>query len=87
MRVVFDSSVLLSAARSQRGASHKLLSRLPDARVEPVMSVPLFVEYRALLLRPENLLQRAPSQAEGFLDFLISVSHAGNLLPVATRFA
>jgi len=75
VRVVFDTSVLVSAARSQRGASHKLLSRLPDARVEPVMSVPLFVEYRALLLRPENLLQRAPSQAEGFLDFLISVSH------------
>ena len=75
MRVVFDTSVLVAAARSKRGASHKILSRLPHARFQAVISVPLFIEYRALLLRPENLLKRAPSQAEGFLDFLISVSH------------
>jgi len=37
--------------------------------------VALFAEYRALLLRPENLLQRTETQAEGFLDFLISTSH------------
>lgn len=40
-----------------------------------MISVPLFVEYRALLLRPENLLHRSPGQAEGFLDYLLSVSH------------
>jgi predicted nucleic acid-binding protein len=75
MRIVFDTSVLVAAARSKRGASHALLSRLPAARVEPVISVPLFVEYRATLLRPENLIQRAAAQAEGFLDFLLSVAH------------
>jgi len=37
--------------------------------------VPPFVEYRAVLLRPENLLQRPAPQAEGFLDFLLSVGH------------
>jgi len=67
MRVVFDTSVLVAAARSRRGASHALLSRVPDARFQPVVSVPVFVEYRTVLLRPENLLQRAASQAEGFL--------------------
>jgi predicted nucleic acid-binding protein len=72
MRVVFDTSVLVAAARSRRGASHALLSRLPDARFLPVVSVPLFVEYLAVLLRPENLLQRPADQAEGFLDFLLS---------------
>src|SRR5437588_7257470 len=75
MRVVFDTSVLVAAARSKRGASHEILSRLPHARFQAVISVPLFIEYRALLLRPENLLQRVPAQAEGFLDFLLSVSH------------
>lgn len=75
MRVVFDTSVLVAAARSRHGASHALLSRLPDTRFEPVVSVPVFVEYRAVLLRPENLLERPPAQAEGFLDYLLSASH------------
>ena len=74
MKVVLDTSVLVAAARSRRGASHALLSRLPDARFQPVVSVPLFVEYRAVLLRPENLLQRPAEQAEGFLDVLLTMS-------------
>ena len=75
MKVVFDTSVLVAAARSRQGASHELLARLPDPRFQPAISVPLFVEYRALLLRRENLLSRPPAQAEAFLDFLLSASH------------
>ena len=74
MRVVFDTSVLVAAARSRRGASHALLARLPDARFQPVISVPLFVEYQAVLLRPENLQSRTAAQAEGFLDSLLAAS-------------
>lgn len=73
--MVLDTSVLVAAARSKRGASHALLSCLPDPRFQPVVSVPLFVEYRDVLVRPENLLYRSPSEAEGFLDFLLSASH------------
>ena len=75
MKVVFDTSVLVSATRSKSGASHALLSKLPDASFQTVISVALFAEYRAVLLRPENLLERNALQAEGFLDFMISVSH------------
>ncbi len=75
MRAVIDTSVLVAAARSRQGASHELLTRLPNPQFQPVISVPLFVEYRAVLLRPENLLTRPPAQAEGFLDFLLSASH------------
>jgi putative PIN family toxin of toxin-antitoxin system len=75
MKVVIDTSVLVAAARSKSGASHALLSRLPDAHFQTVVSVSLFLEYRAVLLRPEILLQRRPAQAEGFLDFLLSASH------------
>lgn len=74
MKVVLDTNVLVAAARSKLGASHALLSKLPDARFCPVVSVPLFVEYRAVLLRPENLFQRPPSQVEGLLDYLLSVA-------------
>jgi predicted nucleic acid-binding protein len=75
MRVVFDTSVLVAAARSRRGASFALLSRLPDQRFQPAISVALFAEYRAVLLRPENLLARSPAQTEGFLDGLLAASH------------
>jgi putative PIN family toxin of toxin-antitoxin system len=75
MKVVLDTSVLVAAARSNRGASHALLSRLPDAGFQTVISVALFAEYRALMLRPENLLHRTAPQAESFLNFLISTSH------------
>ena len=75
MKVVLDTSVLVSAVRSKRVASHALLTSLPDARFQTVISVALFAEYRAVLLRPENLLHRTKLQAEGFLDYLISVSH------------
>lgn len=75
MRIVFDTSVLVAAERSKRGASHALLLRLPDARFQPVISVALFAEYQAAVLRSENLLHRSLAQAESFLDFLLSVSH------------
>lgn len=75
MRVVLDTSVLVAAARSKLGASHALVSLLPDMRFQPAISVPLFTEYRSLLLRPENLLQRTTAQAEGFLDNLLAASH------------
>jgi putative PIN family toxin of toxin-antitoxin system len=74
MKVVFDTSVMVAAARSRRGASQALLSLLPDKRFQTAISVPLFMEYRATLLRPENLLERSPAQAEGFLDNLIAMS-------------
>lgn len=70
IRVVFDTSILVAAARSTRGASHRLLRLLPDARFQPAVSVPLFVEYLAVLTRPENLLGREPSSTRSYLDFL-----------------
>jgi putative PIN family toxin of toxin-antitoxin system len=75
MRVVFDTSVLVAAARSKRGASDALLRQLPSPDFQPVISVALFVEYSSALLRPENLGQRSVAQVESFFDFLLSVSH------------
>lgn len=72
--VVFDTSVLVAAARSRTGASQRLLRLLPDARFRPAVSVPLFAEYSAVLKRPDHLLGRTPEQVDAFLDFLLSAS-------------
>jgi predicted nucleic acid-binding protein len=66
MRVVLDTSVLVAAARSRRGASSALLLRLLDRTFVPAISVPLFVEYEATLLRSENLLDRDAATVESF---------------------
>ena len=74
MSVVLDTSVLVAAARSNTGASQRLLRLLPDSRFQPVISVPLFVEYSAVLTRPEHLLGRTVQQADAFLNFLLSTA-------------
>ena len=75
MRVVLDTTILVAAARSRNGASHALLSLLPDLRFEPVVSVPVFLEYHAALVRQENLCGRTALKAEAFLDGLLAMSH------------
>ena len=50
-----------------------MLFRLLDQTFVPAISVPLFVEYEATLLRSENLLNRDAATVESFLDFLLSL--------------
>ncbi|WP_428995684.1 PIN domain-containing protein [Lamprobacter modestohalophilus] len=75
MRIVLDTCVLVAAARSRHWASNALMSLLPDRRIQPAVSVPLFVEYRATLLRGENLGGRSAREVDDFLDYLLSFSH------------
>ena len=42
----------MAALRSSLGASFALLSALPSPKYTPVLSVPLYVEYQDVLLRP-----------------------------------
>ena len=52
-RVVLDTHVLVAAARSRQGASFALLQALRADRFRLLASVPLFLEYEAVLKRPE----------------------------------
>ena len=54
MNVVFDTNILVAAARSNTGASYKLLSLIPDSRFKICISPPLYFEYQDVLLRPAN---------------------------------
>ena len=55
MRVVLDTSVLVAAARSQQGASYAILQALPWTSFEMALSLPLYLEWQAVLSRPEHL--------------------------------
>ena len=55
IRVVLDTSVLMAAVRSRRGASFAILSSLPSPVFRPCLSVGLYTEWQSGLLRTENL--------------------------------
>lgn len=51
MRVVLDTDVLVAALRSDQGASRQLLLAALDRRFVMLVSVPLMLEYEAVLTR------------------------------------
>jgi putative PIN family toxin of toxin-antitoxin system len=55
MRVVLDTSVLVASLRSFTGASTLLVDSVLSGRLRPLVSVPLVLEYEAVLTRPEHL--------------------------------
>lgn len=55
MIVVLDTDVLVSAVASPTGASRFLLHQIGLGRLPAAASVPLFLEYEAVLKRPETL--------------------------------
>jgi putative PIN family toxin of toxin-antitoxin system len=77
MRVVLDTDVMLAALVSPHGASRQWLSAVLRGEVEALVSVPLVLEYEAVLSRPENL-RRANATAEEverLLDAFVARAH------------
>ena len=55
LRLTVDTNVLASAFRSRSGASFALLELARRQRVRMLATPPLFLEYEAVLKRPEQL--------------------------------
>lgn len=53
-RLVLDTSVVVSAFRSSRGASFVILGLVAQRRLVPLVSTALFLEYEDVLQRPEQ---------------------------------
>jgi putative PIN family toxin of toxin-antitoxin system len=76
MKVVFDTSVLVAATRSRRGASFALVNSIPRTEFELCLSVALYTEWQEVLTRRENLPPgRTAEDTLRFLRFLASQSH------------
>ena len=63
-RTVLDTDVLVAAVRSDRGASRVLLAAALERRYLVMASVPLMLEYEAVLTRPEHLAAAQISAAD-----------------------
>jgi len=73
---VLDTDVVVAAFRSDKGASRQLLLAALDRRFELLLSVPLILEYEAVLARPEHLAACGLTSAEvgKVLDDLAAVA-------------
>lgn len=70
--IVLDKNVLVSALRSKRGASYKLLRMIDDDRLRLHLSIPLVKEYEDVLNRSSHGLD---TEAVGdVLDYLVAIA-------------
>jgi putative PIN family toxin of toxin-antitoxin system len=84
MRMVLDTSVLVASIRSPGGASKQLLLLALEGRFTVVTSVPLVLEYEAVLTRAVHVAASGLSfhEVDEFLESVVTVSE-----PVRLAFA
>jgi len=61
-RVVLDTNVLTAGLRSRAGASYAILRMVGGGAILPLCSTALFLEYEAVLRRPEQMEVHGLSQ-------------------------
>jgi putative PIN family toxin of toxin-antitoxin system len=76
LRCVLDTNVLVAALRSDRGASRRLLLGALSGEIQAIASVPLMIEYEAVLTRPHQLEATGLSieETNTILDALAAVA-------------
>ena len=79
MMAIIDTDVLVAAVRSPSGAAAEIMRRILKGEILTSASVPLFIEYEAVLLRSVHLkaAEVLPADVSNFLDVL-----AGVVVPV-----
>lgn len=63
-RIVLDTNILVAGLRSSNGASFAILRLVAQRAVVPLVTTTLFLEYEAVLKRPEQCATTAFSTAD-----------------------
>ena len=79
LQIVIDTNVLVTAQRSKRGASAKLLSLVGTGRFDIHVSVPLVLEYEAMLLRQRVELGLTYDDVNDVIDALCALAKHQNV--------
>ena len=72
--IVIDTNILVSALRSKRGASSRLLSLLGTGRFNVHISVPLVLEYEEVLIRYRKELGLSEEDVQDLVDSICSLA-------------
>ena len=71
--VVIDTNVVLSALQSKNGKSFELISKIGRGLFEFAISVPLILEYEAILKNHLNRSIFSNSDIDDFIDYICTV--------------
>jgi len=71
---VIDTNIFISAQRSRRGASSKLISLVGTGRFEIHVSVPLIFEYEEVLLRQRRELGLSRDDVDDLIDAICALA-------------
>jgi putative PIN family toxin of toxin-antitoxin system len=74
-QVVLDTNVVVSALRSQQGASYQLLMLIGRADFEINLSVPLLLEYEDVTKRLLDQIPLAEADINNILDYLCRMAN------------
>ena len=74
-RIVIETNVFVSALRSPRGASHRLLMLVGGTEFEIALSVPLVLEYEDVAKRMSEVTGLSSQDVDDVIDYLCSVAH------------
>ena len=75
IQIVIDTNVFVTALRSKRGASYKLLQLIKKDIFQVNLSVPLVVEYEAVAKRTIGEITLNVKEVDDALDFVIAKSN------------
>jgi putative PIN family toxin of toxin-antitoxin system len=78
LRVVLDTDVIVTALRSVSGGSNAVLMAVAHGQLQPLVTPALFLEYEAVLKRPEQRLVHGLDRdaIDRFLSALAAASEA-----------
>lgn len=71
-KIILDTNVIISALKSSRGASYKLVSMIGSGKFLSCVSVPLILEYEDVIHRHFPTMKE--QHINDFLDYLCAVS-------------
>ena len=71
--IIIDTNVLIAGLQSKRGQSYRLLQLLYESQFEISISVPLILEYEALLKKKLDRNIFSDSHIEAFIDYLCKI--------------
>lgn len=74
MHAVLDTNVLVSALKSQSGASYEVLRQIRQGHIRIALTVPLLIEYESVLLRPGLTPAFTPGQIQSILNYLAALA-------------
>jgi predicted nucleic acid-binding protein len=74
-QIVMDTSVLVAALRSRRGASHRLLTLLDTGQFELNVSIPLVLEYEDVARRLLGEISLTETDINDILDYICRVAN------------